>query len=81
MERDDVLLLPILKHGEGAFVEVGDNVLFIVDHRGVQQDLVHVFAEDEDALIADWIVLRWLILRWLVLDWLALRLLALIVLR
>ena len=51
MERDDVLRLPIFKHGEGVAVECGDDVLLVVDYRGVQQDFVHVFSEDEDSLV------------------------------
>ena len=59
MERDDVLRLPVFKDGEGVFVEVGDNVLFVVDYGGVQQHFVHVFAKDEDALIVELLVLDW----------------------
>ena len=52
MERDDALLLPVLKHGECGAIQVGHNVLLVVDHRGMKQNFVHVFLEDEDALIA-----------------------------
>ncbi len=57
MERDDVLRLPVFKDSEGAPVECGDNVLLVVDHRGVQQDFVHVFAEDENSLVIEFLVL------------------------
>src|SRR5580658_255373 len=72
MKRDDFLQLSVLINGEGIAVEVGDDVLLIVDHRGMQQHFVHVFAEDEDSLIFGWILLgrRRLAWRW---GWLILR--------
>src|SRR5450755_1258010 len=86
MERDDVLRLPVFKHAERAAVQVRNDVLVVVDHRGVQQDFVDVFAENEDALVIEfliflivlwfiwrWLIWRWLIGRWLIGRWLVLR--------
>ena len=57
MERNDVLRLPVFEDRESAAVEGGDDVLLVVDHGGVQQNFVHIFAEDEDSLVVDVFVL------------------------
>ena len=56
-ERNDALRLAVFKDGEGTSVQVGHNVIFTVDHRGMEHDLVHVFADDEGSIIL--ILLRW----------------------
>ncbi len=44
VKRDDVLLLPVLKHRERAPVQIGDDVLLVVLHSGVQKNFVHILA-------------------------------------
>ena len=43
--------MPILKNGEVAFVEVGDNVLLVVNDRGVKHHLIDLLAENKDAIV------------------------------
>ena len=57
VKRDDVLRLAVFEHGERAAIQIGDDVLLVVDHRGMQQNFVHVFLEDEDSLLVQILVL------------------------
>jgi hypothetical protein len=51
VEGDDVLRLAVLEHCEGIAFQVGDDVLFVIDHRGVEHDLVDVLAKHKNALV------------------------------
>src|SRR5208282_1213866 len=61
------LSLTVFVNGEGLAIQIGDDMLLVVDHRRMQQNFVDVFLEDEDTFIACflartfwfWIVLRW----------------------
>ena len=63
MERDDVLWLPIFVNRECALIEIGNDVLMVVNDGGMQHDLVHVFFEDEDALVVELVFLITLLVR------------------
>src|SRR5580700_1689805 len=57
MKRDDILRLSVFEHGKRVAVERIDNVLLVVDHRGVQQNFVHVLTKDENSLVIEIFVL------------------------
>jgi hypothetical protein len=50
-EGNYVLLLTVFEDRKGSLVQIGDDVLFVVDDGGVEENLVDIFAEDEDAVI------------------------------
>ncbi len=54
---------PSSKTVNAPLIEIGDDVLLVVDDGGVQHDLVHVFVEDEDALVVDLVLLIILLVR------------------
>src|SRR5437763_2557259 len=57
VKRNNVLRLAVFKHGKCAAVERSDDMLPVIDYRGVQKNFVDVFAKDEDALIVQVVVL------------------------
>ena len=63
VKGNDVLRLAIFVNRERTFVESGNDVLMIVNDGGMQHDLVHVFFEDEDALVIELVVLIILLVR------------------
>jgi hypothetical protein len=48
-ERADDLRVSVLENAEVAFIEGGDDVLFVVDYGSVQDHFFYLFAEDESA--------------------------------
>jgi hypothetical protein len=44
------LRFPILEYGEVAAVEVGHNMLLVVHHGGVQQDLIYILADHKGSV-------------------------------
>lgn len=52
VKRGDCLRMSVFKDVEVALVEIGDNVLLVVDYRGVKYHLFNLFLEDEDPGIA-----------------------------
>src|ERR1700686_4221362 len=57
MERDAVGRFPIYQHGEGIAIECGDDDMLVVDYSSPQQHFVHVFAEYEDSLVTETLIL------------------------
>ena len=49
-EGNDRLWLSIFEYGEVVAVEVGHDMLLVVDHCGVQQDFVDILADDKDSV-------------------------------
>ncbi|HTC57165.1 MAG TPA: hypothetical protein VK706_12190 [Candidatus Sulfotelmatobacter sp.] len=57
---NDGLRFAIFEYGEGIAVKIGHNVLLIVYHRGVEQDFVDIFADDEGSSLFTGLLLgRW----------------------
>src|SRR5439155_26335286 len=46
-ERSDGLRLAVLQNCEGALVEVGNHVLLVINHGGVEHDLLRARVKDE----------------------------------
>ena len=49
-ERSNVLRLPILVHREGILLEVGNEVLLVVEDRGVEDNLFDLLLENKSPL-------------------------------
>jgi len=51
MKGDDVCTLPSSNIVKADLIQIGDDVLFVVNHWRMQQDLVHIFCEDKDSAV------------------------------
>ncbi len=51
VKRGDSLRVPVFENGEATFIEIGDDVLLVVDDGGVQDDFIHLLAEYKHAAI------------------------------
>jgi len=58
-ERNNVLRFSIFEYGERVPVKIGHNMLFVVDHSGVEQDFVDVLADDVGSGIVGGWLLAW----------------------
>ncbi len=57
MKRNDVLLLPVFEYRKGTAIKSSDDVLFVVNDRGVEQNFIDVFAKDEDTIVIQRLIL------------------------
>ena len=58
-EGNDVLRFAIFEDGERGLVEVGNEVLLVVDNSGVKKDFVDILADDEGSIFVNRLLRIW----------------------